>query len=142
MQFEIKPLIGVGPVRFNMTRDEVHSVLGEPESKHGNRECFLSGLMVDFDEIGKVEFIELARSTKFIASFHDKDLHSLLAEDAVAWVSTFGTLKTDIPEAGYSFVFPDMQISLWRGVLPEDENDDQGRYFEAVGAAREGYFDA
>jgi hypothetical protein len=140
MQFEIEPLVGVGPVRFDMTRADVYAVLGTPEYKNGNRECFLSGLMVDFDEAGAVEFVELANSEKFTATFHRQDLHTIPANDAVTLLSKYGKFKDDDPELGHSYIFPDLQMSLWRSTVQDDENDEDGKYFEAIGIARPGYF--
>lgn len=142
MKFVIRPLVGVGPVEFNMARASVYAALGDPEYRNGNRECFLSGLMIDFDEAGTVEFIEMARSEKFFADFDGQNLHGITANDAVALISKYSELQEDDAEAGYSYIYPKLQISLWRSILPENVSDENGKYFEAIGAARDGYFDA
>ena len=141
MNLEIEPLIGFGSVTFNMTRASVYAVLGAPEHINGNSECFLSCLMVDFDEAGIVEFIEMARSKKYVAVFHGHNLHGISANEAVELISRYDKLQENDTESGYSYIFPQLQLSLWRGTMPEDESDEDGKYFQAVGVARDGYFD-
>jgi hypothetical protein len=36
---------------------------------------------------------------------------------------------------------PGQSISFWRGTLPADEFDDDGKYFQTVLVAYSGYFD-
>ncbi len=141
--FKIMPHKGVGPIQLGMSREKVHAIFGQPQTVYDQRETYLNGFMVDFDADNLVEFIELARSPHFRAELRGKCLHETPADDAVAFLSQFGaTIETDT-EPGYSYVFIDLQMSLWRGVLPgrnQSENDPSGRFFEAVGVAVEGYF--
>ena len=55
------------------------------------------------------------------------------------------------PEQGYSFIFPKIEMSLWRQSIPEDEEDDKckmdseeyekpGTYFDTIGLGASGYF--
>jgi hypothetical protein len=145
LELTVIPHHGVGPIRLGMTRSEVHEQLGEPEhvSRDRSREGFLSGFMVDFNLEDKAEFIELAKSNRFRALFEGKCLHELPADEAVAFVSRFGRYNEDGRTLGYQYIFLDLQLSLWRGTVadPEQpENDPDGRYFEAVGVAEDGYF--
>jgi len=144
MKFQIEPGIGVGPVKLGMSKDAVHAALGIPKSSRDGREGFLDGFFVDFDDAGFVEFIELAKSGDFTALFEGVSLHDLAADEAVQFVSRFDQFSNNNREHGYSFIFPKLQMSLWRGTIPEedqDENDPDGRYFEAIGVAVSGYFD-
>ncbi len=145
--FTIVPHHGVGPIRLGMTRSQVHEQFGKPEfvTRDGSREGFLGGFMVDFDQEDRVEFIELAKSENFRGVFEGKCLHELPADDAVAVVSRFGTYDETVRDLGYSYIFPDLQLSLWRGTIadPDQPDDDhQGRCFEAVGIAVDDYFSA
>jgi hypothetical protein len=145
LHFDIKPGIGVGPVRLGMTRAGVHSALGTPEYTRGEREGFLSGFIVNYDSTGCVEFIELANSPRFIALFEGVCLHHVPAAAAVALVSRFDTFDPTGRELGYTYIFLKLQMCLWRSriVNEEDEvdpDDTRGRSFEAVGIAVPGYF--
>lgn len=140
MKFEIEPHIGVGPIKLGMSRADVHAILGVPEYTHNEREGFLSGLMVDYDDNDCVEFIELANSNRFVAYFQDLPVHSTAADEIVSFLSQFTEYDKNDPELGRSFIFKDLQFSLWRSVLPEKDDDLDGRFFEAVGIAAKGYF--
>lgn len=142
-RFQIQPGIGVGPVKLGVTRQAVHDALGKPESSRNEREGFLGGFFVDFDESGCVEFIELANSKQFKAFFEGKCLHQIPADEAVRLVSRFDKYDQTNPELGHSYIFLKLQMSLWRGTTPQadqDEDDPDGRYFEAIGVAIPGYF--
>ncbi len=110
--FEIEPLEGVGPIRFGMSRDEVHDHLGTPDSVNDDREWFLDGFAVDFDSSGKVEFLEFAFSPKFRVAFRGKCLHEMDADDAVAWVSEFASYDhVLVSPSGEGFGFVDRVLS-------------------------------
>jgi hypothetical protein len=141
--FEITPHVGVGPINLGMTREEVHFLLGDPQHAGGGREGFLRGFMVDFDDKGRVEFIELACSEMFKATFHGICLHEVPAKEALDFLCRFDKYDESDPELGHSYVFLDLQMSLWRGTRPAPDqhpDDPDGRYFEAVGIAVDGYF--
>ena len=132
--FDIAPLDSAGPVRFGMTREEVHAALGSPETVDNAREWFMDGFAVDFDSNGKVELLEFASSDQFRVLFHGQCIHELSADDAVALVSQHATYDANDPELGYTYMFPKLQLSLWRPGTEEPR-------FHAVAIGREGYFD-
>jgi hypothetical protein len=139
--FVIEPNIGVGPIKLGMHKSEVESIFGKPEHENDNRASFLSGFMVDYNELNNVEFIELASSNKFNATYEGKNLHKIPANEAVEFVGKFDAYDSNDPELGYSYIFKTLQLSLWRGTLPENSNDEDGKYFEAVGIGGANYFE-
>ena len=142
-EFEIEPKVGVGPIRLGMTREEVREQLGDPDDATDQREWYLEDMAIDFDKSGHAEFIELAASERFRVIFQGKDLHELEADDAVAHLRAIAEYDENDPELGCSFVFPALQLCLWRPMIPfdgQDEDDPTGRRFEAIGVAGEGYF--
>lgn len=139
---DINPKTGVGPTRFGMTRDEVRQHLGQP--KGDEREWYLDDMAIDFDSSGKAVFVELAESGNYKAVLNGKCLHDLNVDDAVAYVQAIAPDNKNAPEPGYTYVFPDLQISLRRPVIPDDEQDPEdptGRRFESVGVGGESYFE-
>ncbi len=153
LQFEIKPLEGIGPIQFGQTRDAVQvamAELGETEIQRlgKSRESFFgAAFQVHYDESGKVEFIETASSTAFEVLFNGKVLHEMEADEAVEFVSQYADVDTEESEIPNGYQFPSIELSLWRGTLPldqddedYDEDDDEGRFFEAVGLGAKGYF--
>ena len=144
-KLEIMPKIGVGPIRIAMSRAEVREHLGAPEGD-GNeeREWYLEDLAIDFNSSGEVEFIEIAESDNYKAILNSKCLLDLDAEAAIAHVQAIAPFDENAPEFGYTYVFPELQISLWRPVIPDEEQDPDdptGRRFESVGVGGDGYFD-
>ncbi|MGF1793537.1 hypothetical protein L4D21_23385 [Photobacterium profundum] len=139
--FEIKCLSSVGPVQLGMTMGEVINVLGEPEFINGKRYCFLFGLMVDFDSNDLAQFIEAASSDLYTIVFEGNDVHRTQASKMIELVSLKDDYDREDPELGYSYIFKSFQLSLWRSVIPENESDLEGRYFESVGIGYEGCFE-
>lgn len=138
--FEIKPGIGVGPIMLGMERSEVEINFGQPEHENGSKVGYFSGFMISYSESNKVEFIELANSESFTATFEGKDLHNIPAEKALEFVCNYDSYDENEPELGYSYTFKKLQLSLWRGAMPESENDREGKSFEAVGIGEANYF--
>lgn len=139
--FEIEPNVGVGPIKLGMSKAEVIDILGKPEFENNERSAYLSGFMVDFDESNHVEFIELAKSDLFEATYKGINLHNVSAPQAVDHVCKFDVYDNNDPELGYSYVFKKLQLSLWRGTFPESEHDEDGKYFESVAIGVENYFE-
>ena len=48
--FDIVPHQGIGPIPLGMTREEVREVFGTPDHTHNERDWFLRGFGVDFDD--------------------------------------------------------------------------------------------
>jgi hypothetical protein len=46
----------------------------------------------------------------------------------------------EVEEGGHSATAPDLLLALWRSVVPESDNDPDGRYFESVLVLRPGYY--
>ncbi|CAN5640849.1 hypothetical protein BH24ACI3_BH24ACI3_07930 [soil metagenome] len=142
--FDIIPKLSVGPVEFGMSRADVGIQIGLPVAVVTDREWHLDfGMAISYDSTGAVEFIELADSNLFKALLFGKCLHEVDAEGAVSFLKQFTPYDMNDPELGYSYIFHELQISLWRSVMPEESqasDDLTGRYFEAIGVARDGYF--
>src|SRR5688572_23055834 len=148
--FDIEPLCRVGPVRIGMTREEARQALrsggaSDLRSRKPNKDMFFdAAFQVTFDADGLVELIETADSEHFAVTFHGELLHRLPAAEAVATLSRFAVGSNR--DGGYTWVFPSLQIALWRAVVaeksdPERDLDDQcGTRFDAVAVGRAGYF--
>ena len=44
------------------------------------------------------------------------------------------------PEVGYSYIFPSLELSVWRPPLPNNTSDPDGRCFRTIGVGRKGYY--
>lgn len=142
--FDIHPTVGVGPIRFGMSRTEVREHLGAPDGDQDeDREWYLDGIAIDFDACGKVAFIEVAESENYRVLLDGECLHELDADSAIFHVEKLAPFDPDVPELGYVYIFPSLQLSLWRTVVPDasqDAEDPTGRTFEAIGVGPNGYF--
>ena len=143
-KFAIEPLVGVGPIKFGMTRKEVRKHIGKPDGKiDEDREWYLDGIAIDFDGDGRVAFIEIAESDSYQVLFNGKCLHTMKADAAVRHLEKSAPYDPENPELGYSYIFPSLEISLWRQAIPDEDqekDDPTGRTFEAVGVGPSGYF--
>jgi len=150
---EVKPLEGLGPVRFGMKAEAVHAVLGQPEDtfleEDDNVEVFAGKqVYVFYDGDLSVEYIE-------VKAFRSESLDVLLfgypvfAHDGDELVQVIeatanAVYDPDSPELPYSYFFPDLNLNLYRPVIPADyevhEDDDEhgkGVFFQHLGFGRQ-----
>lgn len=154
MRFEIVPLVGVSPVRLGMSRDQVRSAMGVvPEefqktaSSAYPTDVFHDGFHVYYAGDEPIaEFIELSRDCGFEAFLDGIDVFGIPADELIVRLAQISAFDQDDPELGYSYVFPERELALWRPVFPgedgneEDQEGDEGRYFATVGVGVQGYF--
>jgi hypothetical protein len=140
--YRIEPHLGIGPVRLAMTRDAARAAmrgLGQSyrEDRRAKRDLFHgNAFQVFYDATDTVEYIQLARSGDIDASFEGQRILDIPADDAVRFVERFAPYSTSNPELGWSYLFPALDLSLWRPVTEGEE----GRTFASVGVGRAGYY--
>lgn len=146
--YGVIPLKGIGPVLLGMSREEVRSVMGIPIESY-RETCTRTlidvyhkgGFRVFYDEDDRVEYIELSSlDDSFTAVYKGKEVFQTKAEDLVDFISQDAPFDPEYPEPGCLYVFPQLELSLWRPFLPEDESDPEGQYFSAIGIAKQGYW--
>jgi hypothetical protein len=104
-------------------------------------DCFFeNAFQVSYDGDERVEFIECARSGLFKIMFDGQALQEITAEEAMDCLRRVAASDEKTSEPGYSYIFPAIDVSLWRGVLPQAGDNISGRHFEAVGVGKKGYF--
>jgi hypothetical protein len=148
--YVVQPLVGVGPVLLGMTRDEVRQVMPEkprpfqktPNSKYEVDAFHGSAFQVFYGgEQPVVEYIELSGGLRVRALYGDLDVFATPADEVIARISVDADHDKEDPELPYAYIFPGLQLALWRPRLPEDDGDEDGRYFATIGIDRNGYFD-
>jgi len=143
--YDVDPLIGIGPVRLGMTRDEVLAAMGEqprtfrktPLSTHeadafrgASFQVFYSG------DTPRVEYIELSRRAQMKPRYRGISVFETPAEQLVELISRdapYDAARREIPD---SYIFPTLELSLWR---PHGEGE-AGRFFSTVGIGDRGYY--
>jgi len=146
--FEVVPLKGVGPVLLKMGREESRAAMGiQPETFRKTVDSAMltdsyydSAFQVFFDDRDEVEYIELSSGGPISAIYKGISLFEIAAADLVEFLANDAPYDRNDPELGYSYIFPNLELSLWRPVLPENDEDEEGQYFSTVGIGTKGYY--
>lgn len=148
-QFEAVPLVGFGPVHLGMSRAEVRRLLPEPvvsfarwQAEPNSTEAFLeNAFQANYDAQGQAEYLELSRGGPFTVTYKGVDVFGTPAADIVELFSRDAAQDQSNPEAGYSYFYPSLALSVWRDGLPGDAPDEPelGLYFDTLGLGRPGY---
>jgi hypothetical protein len=148
--YTVQPFVGVGPVRLDMTRDEVRRAMPEPSkpfrkgptSRHETDAFHQNAFQVFYaGEPPTAEYIELSRGSVVRAFYRDLDVFATPADEVVAYISRDAAFDQTDREIPYSYIFRDLQLSLWRPTIPESDTDPDGRYFSTIGIGKRGYYD-
>ena len=154
IEFNVIPLEKAGPVSLGMNRQQVRDALSVPvvsfkktSTSAAATDAFLEhAFQVFYDENDRAEFIELSSGGPFTALYKGISVFETKADDLVALVSQDASVDLNDPELGYSFVFPALELSLWRGSLPETDEDEEyedeenaGLFFDTIGIGKRGY---
>jgi hypothetical protein len=147
--YEAMPRVGVGPVRFGMTREQVRRTIPGP------RESFLKGLNAQHEvdafhnggfqifyggEPPVAEYIELSRDSGFRVVCHGADVVATPAGELAAVLSGDPDFDASHAELGYAYVFTNSDVSLWRPAIPKFPADPSGREFSTIGLGVAGYY--
>ena len=147
IEWEVQAHQGAGQVGFGATYDDVVGLLGMPDQplaklwrSNAQRAGWQGGgLVVHFDPV--VTFIEFSRGAWLIARLLGIDVFQTPAAEVVRAIVSAGHAFDDTdPEVGHAFVFKDLQVGLWRQVLPKDGGDRDGMYFDTVSVGVAGYY--
>ncbi|MCX2743341.1 hypothetical protein OO013_05660 [Mangrovivirga sp. M17] len=167
MKIEIKPHSGAGKLIFGMTRSEIREVMGKPEyssekstidyddfsipvpAKDG---YFSNCIQISYDINNQAEFIEFSGKDEeqITILFYGVDVFNTPAPQLLRHIteSTGAEIDMEDEEIPYSYVFPSLDLSLWRQVIPElnEETDeipdsDEGKYFWTIGIGIKGYYE-
>jgi hypothetical protein len=149
VEYEVVPHEGIGPIVFGMSREQSRAAMGTtPEtfrkSGHDATETDAyhhSAFQVFFDK-DIVEYIELSADESVTATYKGRNVFETKAQELVDLVSREAPYDPEDPELGYSYIFPKLELALWRPLKPESEDDPEGRYFSTIGIGRQGYFSA
>lgn len=139
--YVVEPHGGVGPVRFSMSRAEVRTAMfavptafgrGTSDSPVDAWHDFV--LQVFYDADDRVEYIEVERDEALQPVLYGQPVLTLSIDRALAHVCRHGDDQPDGDELPYAFVFPALDLALWRPHAGEED----AACFAALGVAREG----
>ena len=145
-EYEVVPFTGIGPVRLGMSRAEVWaamsadrtSFLKGPFSTHETDAWYENAFQVFYGgETVTAEFVEIASHVGIRVTFRGLSIFDTPVDEVVAHVSGFAPLDATHPELGYTYTFPELELSLWRPVISDDAD---GRFFQSIGIGVKGYY--
>jgi hypothetical protein len=144
MIIAIHPPDAAGPLRIGATgQDTVDTLrqLGDPQmlcrspdSHPGWGVHRASGLFisVSLDADDRVEAIEFGRGGDTV-TYNGLDVFATPAADLVTQLRRTTTVHE---EDGHTFTAPELLLTFWRAITPEDPDDENGGYFEGSVLAR------
>lgn len=139
--YVIEPHGGVGPVRFGMSRAEMRTAMpavptafgrGPAENPVDAWDDF--ALQVFYDADDRVEYIEVERDDALQPVLFGEAVLTLSVHQALAHVCRHGDDQPEGDELPYAYVFPALDLVLWR---PHAGEEDVG-CFASLGVARQG----
>ena len=124
-----------------MARADVHRAMGgrvsfrkTPASVHDTDAWYDSGFQVFYGGHGpSVEFIEVSANRDYVVQYGGVDVFATPADELVKAIAAEASFDGSDPELGYSYVFPALELALWR---PTREQP----YFSTIGVGIAGYF--
>lgn len=146
MRHEIRPYVGVDGLRFGMTAQEVHDVLGEPRTRF-RRDSRTPGdpdteefadLFVSFDAHGKCDFVEIFGGEVFLEGhqlFPGEYVEVLEGISAMGGDPRCDNAGCESMKYGVTLYVPDATDLAY-------DDCDEPPLVVAAGAFRRGYWDA
>ena len=152
MNIDLQPPTQAAGIRIGANRDEAQDqclVHGEPKPFRRSNEANASlvverpsglSIFVHFDAADAVEAIELGRpeGSDDHVSFRGIDIFGTPADELVELLREHAAIE--IEEEEHSVTAPNLLLALWRSVVPENDDDPAGRYFESVLVAEPGCY--
>lgn len=166
MRFDLIPHIGAGDLKLGMTRKEIRSIFGKPVyssektvTEYGDFSMpvpakdgyFNNELQVTFDDNDKADFIEFSGKDSEHIEVYLSNINifktpapQLIKEISFLSNSEFNKEDNEIP---YSYIFPSIDLVVWRQVIPEQDEQgeeipesDEGKYFWTIGIGIKGNY--
>jgi hypothetical protein len=140
--YEAIPHKGVDPVLLGMTRAAVRLALGDrftsfhktQSSAHPTDAWHAGAFQVFYGGAAPtVEYIELSRDADFSVLIMGRSAFDTLAAELVSLIETVTVSAKSDPEHGSSYIFPELDLSLWRPSLADQR-------FATIGIGRSGYY--
>lgn len=140
-KFIIEPFIGIGIYKLGMgfnqlSKDFIYKFVND---KGDYKEVFdkTNYILLCFNN-DSLTYIELNNINGNIAQFQTLNIFTTPACDVVDKLTKNYNYSKRDPEIPYSYIFPEIQLSLWRPVIEGEE----GKYFQTVGIGVKGYYDS
>jgi hypothetical protein len=146
---ELIPFVGIGPARLGMTRDELRESVAlpfrsfrkTPDSEHETDQFLGNGFQVFYTGAAPVvEYIEVTRDAGSRVVYREVDVFDKEAAALVALICRDAPFDSHHPEIGHTYVFPDLDLALWRPVLVRSHDGHPSKRWTTIGIGVRGYF--
>ncbi|MDP2538122.1 hypothetical protein [Alteromonas stellipolaris] len=138
-KLELMPLLGFGQIKLGVQRSDIHKLLGSPNDFNENTDYYSeSSIQIHYSDNTVVDYIEIASDQNVV--WDGISIFSTPVVDLVKELSEKTKQSTNESEPGYTFTYPEYELSFWRPLQPDEEEPDEGKYFESVGLGCKGYF--
>jgi hypothetical protein len=133
--YEVIPLKGVGSVLLGMSREQSRAAMGvlPVTFRKGSDDRALTDaydeakFQVFLDEKDTVEYIELSAVSTTPTIYKGIPVFETQADELIEIISCDAAYDEKDPELGYSYVFPLLELSVWRPLIPESQDDEEER---------------
>lgn len=153
-KYFIKPTIGVNDIKLGQAREEIHQLIGSPESSHENTDYYnQSCLQINYDEQNIAEYIEIYEDVDLVeALISNKNVFLTPKDEIEKFVQDTFNVKTDLEDSEYPYsrIFTDIELSLWSDTESDDFSEDEKAqypkdfkssfFFKTVGVGIKGYY--
>lgn len=75
-----------------------------------------------------------------MASYRGIDVFLTPADEVVSRISRDAPFDPEHPEPGHTYIFPRLDLSLWRPTRPGTAEGEAGRGFSTIGVGIPGYY--
>ena len=144
-KFQVIPLQSLVGVQLGWTKNETYEKIGKPNRSINSTDYYENPYFsIHYDQNNFVEYIEVSNlnSNQYKLILENIDIFNTEAIELIKKLKIKLGINYDEsdPEIPYSFIFPDIELSFWRPIIPENEFDSEGKYFETVGIGIKGYY--
>ena len=148
MNINIIPLQSAIGVKLASSRSETRKLIGLPSREIDNVDYYQFEprfFSVHYDASNLVEFIEISNphSEEIEVLFNGINVFEVPARELIQRIELETGYRFDRndPELEYSYIFRDLDLSFWRPTISENDEDEDGKFFETIGIGIEGYYD-
>ncbi|MGN6647042.1 MAG: hypothetical protein ACTHJT_10985 [Cytophaga sp.] len=154
LRFDVFPKIGIGPIKLGMDRAESRIAMNskfneykKTEDSKKKTDAYLdNSLQIFFDIDNKVDFVEISYNPKIYKLFFNNiDLFETNGDELIKELTRLTNFE-DLGKDPFGYFFPELGLTLWRPVIPENFSDEEsedefrkGKYFMIAGIGTHKY---
>ncbi|QOR34931.1 hypothetical protein IMX26_15950 [Clostridium sp. 'deep sea'] len=134
---QVIPYEGIGRIKLGLTELQIKNIIKTHYSNKKVNNDIVSApfFEVEYNEQGEAIYIELARDDSnkdlYPTLFKGIDIFNTKAKDLIPQITKYYEYNSNDINLGYSYVFPAIDLALWRPSIFEEE-DKQEDWFKGM----------